>query len=189
MKFSDWISLGSLVIALVALGYTYISNTKKYELASQYRKEILTWYADTVEILVRLRVEVKYEDQVPEVKKVLMSKLSSQIEIGRFYFPNIDKGDGFGSEKPSAYKGYRNLILDFLVFSYSIFQRPDAHRYIQHLEILQRHFTSHLYEILNPREFIRKTHKHTNTSFIQDLSVEDFIDQDPENIKYFYEAS
>lgn len=189
MKFSDWVSLGSLVIASVALLYTFLSNTKKYELASQYRKEILMWYSNTVEILVKLKVEVKDGGGDPNSMKELLSKLSSQIEIGRFYFPNIDKGDGYGEKKPSAYKGYRNLILDLLVYSYSISQRPDAPKYVQHLETLQRLFTSHVFQTLEPRKFLKETHKLTSRIFAKDLSVEDFLKEDPSNIEYYYKAT
>jgi hypothetical protein len=50
-------------------------------------------------------------------KNELLSQLSSLIEIGRLYFPNIDKKDNFGKEKPKIYQGHRNLVFVFLVYS------------------------------------------------------------------------
>lgn len=186
MRLSDWISLGSLVMAVVAVVYTYLTNTKKYELTSQYRKELLMWYSNIIEILMRIKTEIQYEEQNPSLKYELLSKLSSQIEIGRFYFPNIANGDNFGAEKLSAYRGRRNLILDFLVYYYEISLEQEAKKYIQHLEILQRQFTSHIFEILNPRKFLKDTQKYTNNNFNKELSVQDLIKQNPEKISEFF---
>ena len=182
MTITDFIASGSLIIAVTAFIYTYISNTKKYELTSQYRKEILNWYSITVEILIRLRNYLNEKNINNDIKNDLLSKLSSQIEIGRFYFPNVDKKDNYGSSKPSAYKGYRNLMLDFLVFSYQIFEKHDANRYSKHAEVLQRHFTSHLFDILDPKQYLKDTKKYTKKLFSKDLCFEDFIDNDPDAI-------
>ncbi len=70
-----------------------------------------------IEILIYLQLNNVDHD----LKMKKLSKLSSLIEQGRFYFPNIDRGDGFGKDKPSAYQGYRNIVLDTLVYLYQIF--------------------------------------------------------------------
>jgi hypothetical protein len=41
MTNNDLISLGSLMIAIAAFAYAYLTNSKKYELTSQYRVEVL----------------------------------------------------------------------------------------------------------------------------------------------------
>jgi hypothetical protein len=188
MTNNDLISLGSLMIAIAAFAYAYLTNSKKYELSSQYRVEVLKWYEKTIELLVLLRAIVQNHKVDQSLKEEYLAKLSSQIEIGRFYFPNIDKGDGLGFEKPSAYKGYRNLMLEFVVMSYQIFTKQDAYRYVKHAEVLQRHFTSHLFETLDPRQYLKHTKKYTNKVFSKDFCLEDFIEQDPGNIKIFYEV-
>lgn len=187
MTSNDLISLGSLLIALAAFTYSYLSNTKKYELTSQYRIEVLTWYEKTIELLILLRSIAKDQNANQSLREECLAKLSSQIEIGRFYFPNVDKYDGFGDEKPSAYKGYRNLMLEFLVMSYQIFAKQDAYRYVKHAEELQRHFTSHLFEVLDPRQYLKHTKKYTEKAFSKDFCIEDFIEQDPDNIRIIYD--
>lgn len=176
---SDYIATASLLIAFSAFIFSYLTNTKKYELTSLYRTGILSWYSETIEILVRLKIEAKGRFKDEDLKKELLSLLSAKIEIGRFYFPNIDKGDKFGEEKPQAYKGYRNLILDFLVFSFQLFERQDADIYIKHADTLQRHFTSSMFELLDPKTFLLETKKCTNKTFSRDLIFEDFIAKDP----------
>jgi hypothetical protein len=179
MTISNWISIASFLFAVSAFIYSYVTNTKKYELTRQYRTEVLGWYSETINILLRLKTEARSGFKDDELKLDLLCRLSAKIEIGRFYFPNIDKGDGFGKDKPLAYRGYRNLMLDFLVFSYQIFEREDAAKYIDHATALQRHFTSHLYETMDPRSFIRDTQRHTSKVFSKELSFEDFIAKHP----------
>jgi hypothetical protein len=182
MTTSDYISICSLLIAIAASIYSYLTNTKKYELTSQYRTELLSWYSETIDILIRLKFEAKngYSDEA--IKKDLLSRLSAKIEIGRFYFPNIDKGDRVGEEKPLAYRGYRSLMLDFLVFSYQVLDRPDAIEYLGHVEKFQRHFTSNLFEIIDPKSFLKETKRHTNKTFSNEFSIEDFIQKDPDSL-------
>lgn len=185
MTTSDYIATASLVIAFAAFIYSYLTNTKKYELTSQYRTEILFWYSETIDILIRLKTEAKDGFIDESLKKELLSKLSAKIELGRFYFPNVDKGDDFGNDKPLAYKGYRNLTLDFLVFSFQVFEKQDAKKYVRHAETLQRHFTSHLFEILDPKTFLKETEKHTDKTFSKELRFEDFIEKDPDALDFY----
>lgn len=185
MTTSDYISIGSLIFATAAFFYSYFTNTKKYELISQYRSEILEWYSDTVDILIRLRIEAKEGYKNESFKNELLSRLSAKIEIGRFYFPNVDKNDKYGNEKPYAYRGYRNLILDFLVFSHQLFEKPDAKNFIRHAETLQKHYTSHLFEILDPKTFLKQTEKYTDKTFLKELCFEDFIEKDPDALSYY----
>jgi hypothetical protein len=185
MTTSDFIATGSLIIAIGAFIYTYLTNTKRYELTSQYRSEIIDWYSDTINTLIALKCEAKNKFPNTELKNELLCKLSANIEIGRFYFPNVQKGNSHGSEKPEAYKGYRNLMLDFLVYSYQIFDGKNPEKFIKHAESLQRHFTSYLFEILDPNSFLKETKKHTNKTFSKDLSFDEYISKDPEAINIY----
>jgi len=182
MESSDIISVVSVVIAIIAFIYTYITNTKKYELISQYRIEIIGWYSDTVSILMRLKCEALDGFIDVALKRELLSRLSANIEVGRFYFPNVDLGDNYGKEKPMAYRGYRNIVLEFLVYSYQIFEERDSKKYIAHIETLQRHFTSCVFEVIDPKSFLRDTKKYTSKTFSKDLSFHDYIMEDASTI-------
>lgn len=127
MTISDYIaiiSIGvSVIISVVGGVYAVANNTKKFELAEIYKKEILEWYSHTIHILTLII------DNIENDNKDLLANLSAKIEIGRFYFPNVNKGDFFGKDKPSAYQGYRNIILDFLVYFYDTAKREDARKH------------------------------------------------------------
>ncbi|MEO6547160.1 MAG: hypothetical protein ABIN94_04150 [Ferruginibacter sp.] len=186
MSLSETISVGSLLFAITAFVYSYLTNTKKYELTSKYRTEIIDWYSSTISILSRLATEAQDGFANREVKKELLANLSSKIDVGRFYFPNIDKGDGFGKSKPLAYRGYRNCILDFLVYSYRLYEKKNATEYDEHAETLKRHFTSGIFEIADPNSFLKETKKHTRKTFSKELSFEDFISKSPEAAKLYF---
>lgn len=182
MNISDWVAVISLIISILALVYSFISNTKKYELTYQYYNDVLTWHNQVVEILARLRLN-KIND---ELKRQMLSNLSSLIECGRFYFPNIDKKDGFGNEKPIAYQGYRNVILDFLVYEYQLFEKEDYEKYFKHAENLQRLFTSYVFQYLEPNKQKKKIHKNTNIKVHRELTIDEFLTKSPDSIYSLY---
>jgi len=175
METSDWISIGSLIIAVIAICYSYLSNTKKYELTDVYRKELLSWYETTLSILIRLRFFTEQGCLKHETKCDLLAELSSQIDIGRFYFPNVDRGDSLGSYKPVAFRGHRHVALEFLVFSYDIFIKDNAIDHMRDALKLQRHFTSYIFTILKPSEFNILIKKNTNISFDAEKILSEYV--------------
>lgn len=56
MNISDWIAVISLSISVIALIYSFISNTKKYELTYQYYNDILIWHNQVIEVLTSLKL-------------------------------------------------------------------------------------------------------------------------------------
>lgn len=185
MSIGNFAELASVVIALAALVYTYSTYTKKYELRSQYRREILIWYTETLDILVRLKLEAKSNTLNVELKRELLAKLSARIDIGRFYFPNVKQDNQFGIHKPIAFQGFRNVVIEFLVLSYEIYSNSTVKTHIGHAEMLQRHFTSAIYEVIDPLSFAEETNKFTNKKFNQNLAFEDYISKDPEALSRY----
>ncbi|WP_151087850.1 hypothetical protein [Hymenobacter baengnokdamensis] len=196
-------SILSAIVAIAALYYSYYqfknslayanaqadsqNSVKKYEVKRDYQNTILDWFAETTKILLELRfLLMSGTKEYQEKKTCLLADLSTQIELGRLFFPNIDKHDGFGLEKPKAFQGYRNLTLDFLVFSFNIFLNEDARQFENHLVRLQREFTSIICEILDPKEFLNETERHSGRYFSGNLSYEEFLDKDPNNIDLFF---
>lgn len=104
MTFPDWISGISLVIAFVALLYSIIGNTKKYELTYQYYQDVVAWHSEVIKVITQLKVANQ-----ERAKRTHLAELPALIETGRFYFPNIDRHDNFGVNKPLAYRGYRKI--------------------------------------------------------------------------------
>lgn len=182
MNLSDYISIISILIAACALAYSVFSNTKKYELTYQYYNDILQWHNNAVEILIYLQLNKVTNDN----KLEKLSKLSALIEHGRFYFPNIDRGDSFGKEKPSAYQGYRNIILDTLVYLYQIFLKEDYMKYDNHIIRLQRLFTSLVFDYLEPSKQRKQVNKKTLIKRCKEITIDDLLKREPDYIYDLY---
>lgn len=141
MKISDLLALVSIlvtiIIAVIGGIYAIITNTKRFELAEQYKNELLSWYGKVVFVICKLQGECSGKE-----RNNTLQELSALIEIGRFYFPNINKKDDFGKEKPLAYQGYRHIALDFLVLIYQMADDANISKCKEKIEYMERNFTS-----------------------------------------------
>jgi hypothetical protein len=176
----------SLLVSLsLAIYYIRDRRHEKYRLENEYAKDLLEWHGDVIKVLLKLKV-FHGNDQPNQVDEHL-AQLSALIEQGRFFFPNIDKSDDYGKEKPPAYRGYRNLALDFLVASYNIFSGKVSDNDLDQAKILQRHFTSIVFEIVRPRDRLNTIRSLTDRYFIQEKSFEDFLEhKDSSAIEYIW---
>lgn len=86
----------------------------------------------------------------------LMMALSSLVERGRLFFPNIE-ADGKGAEKEGAYRGHRPPILDAVMFAYyeiealSRTDGPTAENSGDFIDDCRRLLVSELQAHLDPR--------------------------------------
>lgn len=179
----DIIALGSLIVAAAAL--IYEARVKKYELTYQYYSDVLSWHDQVVEVLIGLRLNAGDRDFVREN----LVKLSALIETGRFYFPNLYEKNGFGTDKPAAYRGYRNGVLDPLVHSYGLFERPDCPKHADHALMLQRVFTSYVFEYLKPRKQQKRIYRNTMIKCPKELTTDEFLSQPTAALYRMYQSS
>ena len=170
-QFSNLLACISLVIS-GALAVLYVRDRRhaKFNIANEYINQLLQWHNSVVEVLTELRLREFSEDD--DGKQSFLIALSAYIEKGRFFFPNI-KPDEYGVDKPPAYRGYRNIGLDFLVASYNLHHKPRSARLNGQAEQLQRLFTSVVYEIIRPSERLDTIRELTDRYFVKGLSVED----------------
>ncbi|MFI3212509.1 MAG: hypothetical protein R3Y24_04125, partial [Eubacteriales bacterium] len=78
------------------------------------------------------------------------------------------------------------LVLDYLVYSYRIFEEKDAIKYIEHLVFLQRMFVSALFEEIVPRRHRKQVKKFTSVKIKKDLRFEHFIKDNPDKLSNFF---
>jgi hypothetical protein len=174
-EFTNLISYVSLIISgTLAIFYIKDRHHKKYAIESDYSNQLLTWHASVIDVLTELSWNA--EQRNDDKKFSLLPRLSSLIEQGRFFFPNIDP-HSYGTEKPPAYRGYRNLALDFLVATYNLHHKPSTANTDKQAIYLQRLFTSIVFEIVRPSDRLATIRKLTDRYFVKDLSVEDLQEQ------------
>ncbi len=107
-------------------------------------------------IFARTRKHQKDDGAFLQQRVNLMLALSSLVERGRLFFPNIET-DGKGAEKDGAYRGTRPPILDTLMFAYyeiealSRSDGPTAENSGDFLEDCRRLLVSELQAHLDPR--------------------------------------
>ncbi|XZH20808.1 hypothetical protein ACSW87_04875 [Clostridium perfringens] len=190
MNESDYIAIASIVvtaiIAIIGGIYAVVTNSKKYELAEEYKRDLISWYEKIIIIIMEIVVFCDLENNIEySERRKKIAELSALIEIGRFYFPNIDKKDGFGKDNSLAYQGYRHIALEFLVYIHDIAMEDDFYKYKTKILELEKEFTSCVYELIAPDKRKRKLKKYTDISMPQDKSIEDFLKQSKDEYRYF----
>lgn len=169
--------IAALSLALsICLAFFYLKDRKaaRFNLISTHATTIQDWHEKVVVLLISMKNLKLSRDSVEHLTH--LAQLSALIEQGRFLFPNIDKGDHYGKDKPPAYQGYRNLALDFLVASHKLLKQQPSDAANSKLELLQKHFTSIVHEIVNPRDRLNTIRSFTDRYFIKDSSFEDFLE-------------
>lgn len=165
---------GFSLLLSISLAIFYLRDRRhaKYQVENEYTNNLLKWHGEVVTILIKLRLMHAQGQAITPNDD--LARLSAFIEQGRFFFPNIDRFD-YGQDKPPAYRGYRNVALDFLVASYNLFNGKISKTELQDAEILQRLFTSVVFEIVRPKNRLEVIRSLTDTLFVQEKCFEDFM--------------
>ncbi|TGK55733.1 hypothetical protein [Leptospira kanakyensis] len=180
---TDIIAAASALISFYTLVF-YLKDRKRlrHSILVNHINNLVEWHSDTVNILIKLQFTAKNNKPLDDLK----ADLSIQIEKGRFFFPNINKKDNFGIDKPKAYQGYRSLALDFLVYSFEIYSKENPLKYLEHANRLQREYTSIVWEIVSPAENLIEIHKLTDRYLHQEKILEDYLKSDPNSHNFFF---
>lgn len=175
MDIGDYIAIISItvsaIIAIVGGTYTVVTSTKKFELSQSYSSEIIVWYEKVVKILIRIKEYIYTENYD---RKRDMTELSALIEVGRFYFPNIDFKDRYGESNPLAYRGYRHKTLQLLVEVYEVlFNERNSSDYIEfYVSQNEREFTSCVFEMLDPNKKKKLLKKYADITLNNNIGEE-----------------
>lgn len=179
----------TVLIAVIGGIYAIVTNTKKYELTENYRKELLEWYTSVVNLMIKIihfsETGEFFSPKFSSEKTGMLSQLSALTEVGRFYFPNVNKDDGYGKQKPSAYQGYKHINLEFLYNFYRIALSDTDGSQTALLWQLERNFTSVIFDMVEPKKRIRDYSKYLAITFPKDKAIGDFIYENPDTKSIF----
>lgn len=175
MSTRDVIAALSLILS-ASLGFLYWLDRRnaKFKIENDHITLLQAWHYEVVQILIRLRDSCP--DPTATKHREDLAALSATIEQGRFFLPNIDRADGYGKSKPPAYRGYRNLALDFLVAAFNLYSAPVPPNAREQGLRLQRHFTSVIFELVRPKERLDRISALTDKYFATEKSFEDFLE-------------
>lgn len=90
--------------------------------------DIIRWAGETLATLAEM-AELPVTEMEDDARRrrwhSLRHRLSTQIDIGRFYFPNYG-AEFYQTDNPAAFRGRRQRVLAFLVEAYDIFDERDT---------------------------------------------------------------
>lgn len=131
----DWSLVGSIAASVVALGSLGVSvvMAKRAQLKNDvkaYTSELKTWHKETLAIMKYLyvvqemlqgKLSEPMKERYSELRGKLISDLSTQIDVGRDLFFNVEQKN-YAQNKPDLYKGKRVVVLDLLVMYHHMFK-------------------------------------------------------------------
>jgi hypothetical protein len=131
-QFPDWIAACVAVFALaVSLGVAIRQEILALrQLRIQRDSDLLVWGHESVDAIQNMILYVESgkfqatDSESSYERFALLAHCSALIDRGRWFLPNIeDRGGKFGQEKQRAYRGFRQIGLDSMVYSYDHFKR------------------------------------------------------------------
>ena len=130
---NEWVAVASAVVAVVSLVLNWLVVRRQTQLQFETLKvemeaDVVAWVHEAVdllaeaELLARGRGTLYSADEFPRRARETGQKLSAVADRGRMFFPN-DAPDKKGREKEAAFQGYRQPILDAVIFACGLLDR------------------------------------------------------------------
>ncbi|HEX6369389.1 MAG TPA: hypothetical protein VF006_10680 [Longimicrobium sp.] len=127
-----------------------------FNTVAEWRRDLRDWAAGAIDVLSEatyLCDEIADDNtDLAERSLPCRHRLSSVIDRGRFFLPNIRK-DEYGVDKPFAYRGYRHSALDPLVAAERVLSTGYLGAFTDRkhaLVAMKREFVSSIQKILDP---------------------------------------
>lgn len=164
-QMSDWVAVISAGISVVALLLNIVITTRQTRVSVESLKfnndtQVMNWanravaaMAEAQHLSAASNVSALY---LNERGLMIATTLSSLIDEGRWFFPNIGRRPT-DPDKPGAYRGTRQPILDYIVAAYEgvneMLRMGEAPRtaLTQKIAEAKRHFVSEVQHAVDPR--------------------------------------
>lgn len=130
-RIENWVSAGQAIVPILIsiLTFTLMTRQRALQLQSvktQLIAPVANWGERAIRTLAQCR-RLAEANAGPEAEAFfrqrdsLLTSLSTEVDLGRLYFPNIPSRD-FGKDKEFAFRGYRPPILDAMMFAYHVLE-------------------------------------------------------------------
>jgi hypothetical protein len=138
--------------------------------AADWLRDLRQWASEAIDVLAEASYTCSHSDRTKEDCSERLRdcryRLSALVDRGRFFLPNQNVNE-FGTEKPSAYRGWRHAALDPLVAAERVVSgKVTSGRFATREKALiqmRREFVSAIQRILAPdlhnREIARMIHE------------------------------
>lgn len=133
---NEWVAVISAVVAVVSFGLNWLVVRRQTELQyetlrAEMDAEVIAWAHEAIDqvsqaaALARGRGVAYAADEVRRRAFETCQSLSSLADRGRLFFPN-ESPQAHGADREAAFQGYRQPILDAVVFASTRIGRLDA---------------------------------------------------------------
>jgi hypothetical protein len=132
----DWVAIGSALLALASLLLNWLivrrqTELQFEELRAHMDSDVLAWAQEAIDAVSEgaalARARGQYTPAEFHTRALELSqRCASLADRGRLFFPNVSPQD-HGAHKEAAFQGYRQPILDAVVFACGRLERIDAH--------------------------------------------------------------
>ena len=165
LQISDYVGVGSAAISVIALLLNIVITTRQTRVSVETLKfnndsQVMSWANRTVVAMAEAQHLCASHNASPmyvsERGIALATTLSALIDEGRWFFPNVGR-KVTDPEKPGAYRGTRQPILDYLVAAYDgvkdMIAGEDVPRESLATKIAEakRHFVAEVQHAVDPR--------------------------------------
>ncbi len=155
-QMSDWVAVASAGVSVLALVLNIVITSRQTRVSVETFKfnndtQLMNW-ANRVVVAMAEAYHLTAKTDV----HALATDLSALIDEGRWYFPNKGKKDA-DNEKPGAYRGNRQVVLDYIVAVYdAIVAMPNAdeqawQKHMASIHEARRRFVSEIQQAVDPR--------------------------------------
>ncbi|MCI4665099.1 MAG: hypothetical protein MRY74_10310 [Neomegalonema sp.] len=143
---SDWFALFSALVAIVSLFINFYVIRRQLGIQAEQVSAAIDaekgrWLADVLHAfgdaaaLVQSRLGVYTDHEFKQRRLDVANRLSVLADQGRLYFPNFSP-EARGAEKPSAYRGARQPVLDGVILAFDVVRCLDRLHEIDEGELL-----------------------------------------------------
>ncbi len=135
---NEYVAVGSAVLAVISLIFNWMVVRKQTELQTatlrvEMDSEVIAWSQEAIDAvsdgvaLARGRGSDGYNSpgEYRRIVSEASQRLSSLADRGRLFFPN-HQHETHGSQNEAAFRGFRQPILDAMVFACARLDRMDA---------------------------------------------------------------
>lgn len=133
---NEWVAVVSAVVAVISFGLNWLVVRRQTELQyetlrAEMDAEVIAWTNEAIDqishaaALARGRGITYGGEELRRLAFETCQRLSSLADRGRLFFPN-ESPDAHGRDREVAFQGYRQPILDAVVFASTRIGRLDA---------------------------------------------------------------
>ncbi len=169
---NNFLSLLALIVSVIAIIASILVAMRqemisKAAIKLQRDTDLLKWGADCVRILQEMieytfRIKIDTPESLEDRRINLLSEVSILIDIGRWYIPNFKDGSE-DKTIPEAYRGFRPVAIDALLYSYRTFKSFDLSEHDKSEDLRQflvnakRELVSQIAQKVDPERLMQAT--------------------------------